>query len=100
MMPSAAPTDSKCESAEGVYGDISGDSTVIAYTYELEASTTEELIIGEVLPALERAIVDSILSEVFEEDCGPGRRKLRVGRRLGVIGVSKNPDDSILGERE
>jgi hypothetical protein len=96
-MPSAAPSESKCESTEGVYGDVTAEvSTVIPYAYELEANTTEILIEMLVLPELEKAILDSILSEVFEEDCGSGRRKLRVGRRLGVIGVSKNPDDMII----
>jgi hypothetical protein len=101
--PSSAPSEPTCESTQGVWGGDSGESTVIAYGYELETAMTGLTIIGiedyietEVLPELERAIVDSVLSEVFPENCGSGRRKLRVGRRLEVIGVSKNPPDEIV----
>jgi hypothetical protein len=50
------------------------------------------------LPELERAIIDSLLSEVFAEECGSERRHLRVERRLEneIFGISKNPDDRIL----
>jgi hypothetical protein len=81
----------------GVYGSLEGSSTTINFSYQLEASTEEEVFIEiEVLPVLEQAIVDSILPEVFSDDCGSERRKLRVDRRLAVAGVSKNPPDMIL----
>ena len=84
-------------STEGVYGSLDGTSTVLNFAYELETSAAGEMMIEiEVLPVLEQAIVDSILSETFSDDCGPERRNLRVDRRLSVAGVSKNPPDMIL----
>jgi hypothetical protein len=98
--PSSAPSDKKCVSNDGVYGDIDGVATTIGYAYELESNTTEVLIELEVLPELERAIIDSLLSEVFAEECGSERRHLRVDRRLQnlIFGISKNPDDLILDD--
>jgi hypothetical protein len=96
---SSAPADKKCDSNDGVYGDIDGVATTIGYAYELESNTTEVLIELEILPELERAIIDGLLSEVFGEECGGSeRRHLRVDRRLQneIFGISKNPDDLIL----
>jgi hypothetical protein len=88
-----------CVSNDGVYGDIDGVATTIGFAYYLESSTTEKLIESTVLPELERAIIDSLLSEVFAEECG-GRRHLRVDRRLQneIFGISKNPVDLIMDD--
>jgi hypothetical protein len=76
-----------------VFGDI--DSEVfrtIEYGYEVETTTSAEAIASDVLPLVESAVTNSILSELFAE-CAV-RRKLR--RRLEVTGVTQLPEDLVV----
>lgn len=54
---------------------------------------------SDIIPLVESAVTDSILSEIFS-DCEGGRRlqrSLRVSRRrLQVTGVTQNPEDEVL----
>ena len=95
-MPSDVPSVKTCESTDGVFGDVDGTGVTVEFAYELEANTTEDVIESDVLPVLEQAFVDSILSEVFASECSSTRRLRVANRRLQVSGVSKYPLDSIL----
>lgn len=96
-----------CVTSDGTFGSIVDDSNLIAvpfhYYYEMETVTgTGELKINnDILPILEKAIVDSILQEVFPEKCATtafGKRNLRESqnrRHLEVVGVSMYPPDYV-----
>lgn len=100
-------TPSPCVTLDGTFGNIADDSDLIAvplhYYYEMETVTgTGELKINnDILPILEKAIVDSILQEEFPEKCATtafGKRNLRESRsrrHLEVVGVSMYPPDYV-----
>ena len=76
----------------------------ITYLYAMDtvAGTDPSKIDNEILPRLEKVIVDSILQEVFPERCASTaigkrkrKRKLRIQRRLEVVGVSIYPPDYV-----
>lgn len=100
--PSAAPLE-PCISTDGTFGVVSGTpdtDVVVGYMYEMEtaAGVTTETIDSVILPQLEKAIVDSVLEEVFPGGCigtDVGKRFLRLQRRLTVTGISMNPSDLI-----
>lgn len=84
-----------CSTQDGIYGDITAEAvTTIEFGYEVEANLTASAIESVILPLLEQAITDSVLSEVFP-NCSL-RRNLRVSRHLQVLGVSQNPEDLVL----
>jgi hypothetical protein len=86
-------------SSFGVFGDISWTSTVVDFGYELETSVAGDDIEELVLPDLEVAMVDSVLSGIFPDGCDqPGTRKLQLQRRLRVEGISGNPEDRVLDD--
>mmetsp|Transcript_18671 Transcript_18671/g.21041 ORF Transcript_18671/g.21041 Transcript_18671/m.21041 type:complete len:420 (-) Transcript_18671:50-1309(-) len=101
--PSQNPTKMPCTTSDGTFGTISDTSLMtvpISYFYEIETvtGTNQSIIDSEILPILEKAIVDDILQEIFPDRCGStaiGKRKLRVQRRLEVIGLSMYPPDFI-----
>ena len=107
-----APTDAPkepCESTNGTFGVVSGtpDTDVsVNYMYEMETApgVTQMEIDTVILPALEKAIVDSVLQEAFPGECAGatsfGKRNLRVQRRLAVTGITMNPPDMVNGECE
>jgi hypothetical protein len=68
----------------------------VKFAYELEVTSGAD-IVEDVLPKLEQAIVDSVLSDVFSDECGSRRRSLRVAisRKLAVTGISRHPPDAI-----
>jgi hypothetical protein len=73
----------------------------IQYQYEMEtiSGTTLSEIDSDILPKLEKVIVDSVLSEVFPDIC-PNvafgkRRSLRNQRNLAVTGITMNPADLV-----
>jgi hypothetical protein len=72
---------------EGFYGENTVNETPIEFKYELEYKP--ESSIDEVLPALERAILDKVLPTLFGGECE--MRQLR--RRLQAVGASINPSD-------
>jgi len=104
--PSQNPTKTPCTTSDGTFGIISDTSLMtvsISYLYEIETvtGTNQSIIDSEILPILEKAIVDDILQEVFPDRCGStaiGKRKLRIQRRLKVIGVSMYPPDFITSD--
>lgn len=73
------------------------------YFYEMKTATGTNLskIDNEILPLLEKAIVDSILQEVFPDKCKStaiGKRQLRESRNkrhLEIVGVSMYPPDYV-----
>ena len=92
--PSTTPIS--CASKQGIYGEIEGSSVTVSFAYELEVNTSEVNIEIEIIPELEQAIVDSILPEVFPEDCNADQSKPGVNQNLAIAGISKNPMDFIL----
>ena len=89
----------QCVSSFGVFGDISWTSTSVEFGYELETSVADNEIEEFILPDLEVAMVDSVLSGLFPVSCDQtGTRKLQLQRRLQVEGISGNPDDIILDD--
>lgn len=98
--PSSSPTRADCESTNGIFGVVDeGVSVTVDFAYEVEVSLDEkgnETIQDNILPPLEKAIVDSILPIVFQEQCDrTNGRRLRSQRRLEVLGISQYPDDYI-----
>ena len=87
-----------CSSSDGIFGAVDDASDlVVGFSYELEVSgadQSDDSIQENIMPSLEKAIVDSILPTLFADQCGSTRR-LRVSRRLEVVGISKYPDDYI-----
>ncbi len=87
-----------CVSSEGVYGTVTDTEVPISYLYEMQTiggvdSTTVKT---EILPTLEKKIVDSLLHDLFPEKCAEtaiGKRSLQ--GILEVIGVSMNPLDYV-----
>lgn len=69
--------------------------------YEMETAegVSKDTIDNVILPQLEKAIVDSVLEEVFQGGCigtEVGKRRLRFQRRqLAVTGITMNPSDLI-----
>ena len=105
----AIKSSSLCVSSDGTFGNISDTALMtvpITYLYEMEVvvGTNVSTIDDKILPRLEKAILDSILQEVFPDKCaststaiGKRKRKLRIQRRLilEVIRVSMYPPDYI-----
>lgn len=88
-----------CVSSEGVYGTVTDTEVAVSYLYEMQTvggvdSTTVK---NEILPTLEKKIVDSLLHDLFPEKCAKtaiGKRSLQDGI-LEVSGVSMNPLDYV-----
>ncbi len=112
--PMSAPTPTTtgehkgtgCESDEN--GDYSmtslsdtSNSYVILYKYNLETQKNGANIAKEVLPFLEKALLDFILPDLFIDQCNP-IRSLRqnsdYSRRLSIVGASSKPLDIISTE--
>jgi hypothetical protein len=86
-------------SSFGVFGDISWTRSVVNFGYELEISEAGIDIEELILPDLEVAMVDSVLSGLFPVGCSEtGTRKLQLQRRLEVEGISGSPDDIIFDD--
>jgi hypothetical protein len=104
------PTD-VCVSSDGIFGNILDTASLmtlpITYLYEMQtvAGTDQELIDDNILPKLEKVIMDSILPEAFPTKCaataiGKRKQKRKLHRSLNdglleVIGVSMYPPDDI-----
>ena len=88
-----------CLSDNGVYGKVEGVGVPISYQYEMQtfSSTDSTKVNSQILPKLEKMIVDSILPHIFPEKCAStsiGKRSLNDGE-LEAIGVSMNPLDYV-----
>lgn len=107
---SFAPTSSSgsplvpCISTDGTFGVVSETpetDVTVSYMYEMETAegVSKDTIDNVILPQLEKAIVDSVLEEVFQGGCigtEVGKRRLRFQRRqLAVTGITMNPSDLI-----
>jgi hypothetical protein len=76
-------------------------STVVDFGYELKINAARNGIEVLILPNLEAAMVESVLSGLSPVDCDQtGTRKLQLQRRLQVEGISRNPTDTILDDRK
>ena len=72
----------------------------------METTTTETITERVIMPILEQTMIDSVLSEVFSEQCPSSTRKrnLRIeddingGRRLDIVGISRYPPDVALSD--
>jgi hypothetical protein len=94
-----------CVSSDGTFGNISLKTIQITNLYEMQtvAGVDKTQIENEILPSLEKVIVDSILHELFPENCAAtaiGKRRRELQRSLNdeslkVIGVSMYPPDDI-----
>lgn len=93
-----------CISTDGTFGVVSETpetDVTVSYMYEMEtaAGASKDTIDNVILPQLEKAIVDSVLEEVFQGGCigtEVGKRRLRFKRRqLAVTGITMNPSDLI-----
>lgn len=75
------------------------EDTQVNFTYEIVTDGVSDLS-SEVLPVLEKAILDSILPVIFGDSCS-GRRleknNLRqpTSRRLNLLGASASPPDTV-----
>ena len=72
-------------SSDGVFGDISGGSIVVEFTYELELIPFVAL--DEILRSFEVDLVDSLLSQLFDA-CGDAADLV-----TSIDGISARPDD-------
>jgi hypothetical protein len=95
-----------CESSDGKFGSFTGESSTLAYAYELEtAAVTKDELLQTILPALEVAITN-VLLPVFFDGCYQRRHRLatqidestdhRRPRRLRLVGISSLPVDAPL----
>lgn len=99
LPPQTPKTEEICVSDNGVYGLVEGIETFVSYNYEMQTiadNTDPTRISTDVLPKLEKAIVDSMLHDLFPQKCADtaiGKRSLNEG--LDIIGVSMNPLDIV-----
>jgi hypothetical protein len=102
-----APSESTkepCESSDGTFGVVTESMVEVPvyYQYEMETVTgTTESDVEAILPVIEKAIVDSVLSVAFPDVC-PNiafgkKRNLRHDQRrhLAVTGITMNPADIV-----
>jgi hypothetical protein len=87
-----------CETTNGVFGSLDGESLTVNFGYELETSQiTDEYLMDEVLPALEVQFNDLILPAIFPLTCNATAMAASMmnsrRRRLVVEGISARPDD-------
>lgn len=89
-----------CKARGGSFGSFEGDTNVLEFLYELETTTSVTITERVIMPILEQTMVDSVLSEVFSEQCPSTRkRNLRFennNRKLDVVGISRYPPDIAL----
>jgi len=125
------PTQAACMSrSDGTYGTFSADTATavyIDYNYRLEAqsATTVSTISSQVLPPLEKAIIDQLIPTLFAASCGSPlngaslrelvhtKKNLRPAYALGsdakvsivdrkrnlenIVGITSNPPDLVQG---
>lgn len=94
--PSMSPTVNCMADDIGAFGSETEFVVDVEYKYELE--TTSGANLNDIYPALEKGISDSLLQVLFSFKCSLGRRSLRDGRRLTIVGLTPQPDDVILSD--
>lgn len=90
------PTKANCQANKnGFFGGISGNPNLVSYGYELETTPiSQSTLQNEVLPALKDGFVNSLLPDLFSNQCAGGTRRLQGVRRfLQILGISARPDD-------
>jgi hypothetical protein len=67
---------------------------VVQFAYEVETTpgVDKAEINLDIIPQIEKAILNSVLPELFADTCSEGRLR----RRLALSGISTRPSDSIL----
>jgi hypothetical protein len=105
QLPSISPTSSQAPSSvpstrpsvdctadeNGSFGDTStgNESLVLIYNYELTTQTNDtKLLNDDILPALEVAISDRLLTLIYSKNCASRRR-------LELVGLSASPSDVV-----
>eukprot|EP00957_Ditylum_brightwellii_P166782 12694963-Ditylum_brightwellii.AAC.1 len=99
LIPSGSPTKLCFSDQNGLFGDT-GDSlaTEVTYRYEVETDSNIDVDITKVIPKIEWAINDALLSLLFKA-CHNSNQNLRiersprVGRRLEIAALSSRPPD-------
>jgi hypothetical protein len=79
---------------DGAFGSETKFVVDVEYRYELE--TTAGANLNDVYPALKKGISNSLLQVLFSSKCSMGKRLLREGRGLAIVGMTPQPDDVIL----
>lgn len=77
------------------------DFSQVDFAYEIVSDPDVADLSTEVLPVLEKAIIDSILPEIFGTVCSERRletNNLRSANRRGLIGASASPPDIVSGK--
>lgn len=93
-------TDTKvCASSDGVYGTVTVNTISVTYEYEMQTDggVDSTVVEDEILPTLEKKIVDSLLPALFPDECPDtaiGKRIL-TGEIVDVVGVSMHPQDYV-----
>ena len=73
------------------------ESVIVGYKYQMEMGKNSANITAEVIPDVEKAILDAILPELFDV-CNTRRlieSEFQWERKLAVLGASSKPVDTI-----
>jgi hypothetical protein len=89
-VPSTRPSSDCTADENGSFGDTStGNESLIKYNYELTTQTNDTTLLNDkILPALEVAISNRLLTLIYSKNCA-GRR------RLELVGLSAIPLDVV-----
>lgn len=93
-----APTDApepNCSGSQGTFGVESGTEYEMEFFYEIvtTGNTVATAIQNILTTRFEPALSAALLSGVFSSICS---RRLQIGRRLDVVGISARPNDELL----
>lgn len=103
--PSAPPTVDCNADISGSWGIQSNVALSVEYLYEIELNPSllvNKSVEHDILPAVERAIIDKLISVLVDSKCGNDsrqrRRKILAGRRLEIVGARTSPDEIVFHE--
>eukprot|EP00978_Attheya_sp_CCMP212_P001244 scaffold2584_cov53-Attheya_sp.AAC.6 len=90
------------------FGSFSRKSAMIEFVYEMEVDikNADNVVFGQVVPMIERALTDSLLPVFFNDDCSEYNPQVSISRRRllegssGVIGISGIPYDTEKKEKQ
>jgi hypothetical protein len=77
---------------------VTTSEKVITYKYRMDTQKDGANITSEVIPFLEKKLLDSILPNLFHDQCSSRRKmyqRMQHERRLNIIGASSRPADTI-----
>lgn len=94
-VPSVMPSFDCSPNATGFFGSPANASVQIEYTYEIETDPSKGGdMVDDILPALEQAINEKLLSIFFPLKCGDKENDRY--RRLDLVGISSRPEEMVL----